>query len=100
MFKAGSYWEDSIFFGGNTLQPFRESLKHTLGISVEAFSEHYLGLPTSVGGITSGTFHHINERSHSKMQGWSSKNLACEAREVLTKSIIHVSPTYKYECIN
>lgn len=79
------------------MQPFRESLKHTLGISVEAFSEHYLGLPIAVGGITSGTFHHINDRSRSKMQGWSERNLACYARQVLMKSIIHAIPTYKHE---
>jgi hypothetical protein len=36
-----------------------QSMKTTLGISVEAFSECYLGLPTVVGRITSGTFDHI-----------------------------------------
>jgi hypothetical protein len=31
-------------------------MKNTLSISVEAFSERYLGLPTAVGRITSCTF--------------------------------------------
>ena len=75
------------------MQPLRESLKQTLGILVEAFAECYLGLPTAIGRITSGTFMHINERSKSKMQGWSERTLACAAREVLLKSIIQAIPT-------
>ena len=41
--------KSSIYFSGNTTLPRRESLKQTLGISVEAFSECYLGLPTDIG---------------------------------------------------
>ena len=63
--------KSSIFFSGNTGQPLRIELKALLGIDQEAFSERYLGLPTTVGRITSGTFDHIMERSRSKMQGWS-----------------------------
>lgn len=65
---------------------------------VEAFSERYLGLPTAVGKITSGTFAHIGERSRSKMQGWSERLFACAGREMLLKSIIQAIPTYSMSC--
>jgi hypothetical protein len=63
-------------------------MKNKLAINVEAFTKRYLSLPTAVGRITSGTFDHIDEVSRSKMQGWSEKNLAWVAREVLLKSVI------------
>ena len=79
--------KSSIFFSANTEQPLRETLKQALGISLEAFSERYLGLPTAVGRITSGTFSHISERIRSKICGWSERNPACAGREVLLKAI-------------
>lgn len=38
--------KSSIYFNGNIAAPLLGSLKHTLGISVEAFSERYMGLST------------------------------------------------------
>ena len=74
------------------------ALKRSLGIMVEAFSERYLGLPTAVGRITSGTFDHIDGRIRGKMNGWSEKNLACAGREVLLKTVIQAIPTYSMSC--
>ena len=65
--------KSAIFFSPNTPIDVRNTLKLTLGIFVEAFTECYLGLPTAVGRITSDTFAHIGERCHSKMQGWSDR---------------------------
>jgi hypothetical protein len=48
-------------FTPNTLIPPGQNVKQKLGIQVEAFSERYLGLPTSVGRIISGFFDHIAE---------------------------------------
>uniref|UniRef100_A0A8R7Q7Q2 Reverse transcriptase domain-containing protein n=1 Tax=Triticum urartu TaxID=4572 RepID=A0A8R7Q7Q2_TRIUA len=45
-----------ILFSPNMPDPVRAALKATLGVSVEAYNERYLGLPTAVGRITSGTF--------------------------------------------
>jgi uncharacterized HAD superfamily protein len=76
-------------------------MKNKLAINFEAFTERYLSLPTTVGRITSGTFDHIGEVSRSKMQGWSEKNLAWVAREVLLKSVIQsysVNPDIQYVC--
>lgn len=73
-------------------------MKQELGIFVEAFTERYLGLPTAVARITSGTFDHIGERSRGKMQGWAPRNLACAGREILLKSVIQAIPTYGMSC--
>ena len=71
-----------------------QTIKNILDVHVEAFSERYLGLPTAVGKITSGTFDHIGERSRSKMQGWSERLFVCAGRETLLKSIIQAIPTF------
>ncbi|XP_073353887.1 uncharacterized protein [Aegilops tauschii subsp. strangulata] len=74
--------KSAIFFSPNMPCFIRQIIKGTMGIMVEAFSDRYLGLPTAVGRITSGTFDHIGERAQSKMQGWSERLFACAGREV------------------
>jgi hypothetical protein len=86
--------KSAIYFSTNTPQPVRHLLKGSLNIQAETFSERYLGLPTAVGQITSGTFDHIGERARAKIQGWSEKLLACAGREVLLKSVVQAMPTY------
>lgn len=73
-------------------------MKNVLGITVEAFSERYLGLPTAVGHITSGTFDYIGERIQSKLQGGSERLISCAGREVRFKSIVQAIPTYTMSC--
>jgi hypothetical protein len=41
----------SIYFSSNTTIHCRQQLKEIMGITVEAFSEHYLGFPTAVGQL-------------------------------------------------
>ena len=65
---------------------------------MEAFSERYLGLPTAFGKITSGTFEHMVERCRDKMRGWSERNMACAAREVLLKTVVQSIPTFSMSC--
>ena len=72
--------KSSIFFGRGCQNDVKDQLKTDIGIQSEALSERYLGLPTAVGRITSGTFEHIGERSRSKMQGWSERLFACAGR--------------------
>ena len=86
--------KSAIYFSTNTSEPVRQLLKTTLDIYVEAFSERYLGLPTAVGRITSGTFAHIGDRARGKMQGWSERLLACAGRDALMKSVVQALPTY------
>ena len=90
--------KSAVFFSPNTPTTMRHDIKTLLGISVEAFSDRYLGLPTAVGRITSGTFEHIGERARSKIQGWSERLLACAGREMLLKSVIQSIPTYSMSC--
>ena len=86
--------KSSVYFSTNTPDSLRQVLQATLNIHVQAFSEKYLGLPTAVGRITSGTFDHISERARGKIQGWSEKLLACASRETLLKSVVQSIPTY------
>jgi hypothetical protein len=89
--------KSSIFFSPNTPDPDRQSVKQVLGIQVEAFSERYLGLPTAVGRITSGSFDHIAERIRCKIQGLE-RFLSCAGREVFLKTVIQAIPTYGTSC--
>ena len=90
--------KSAIFFSPNTHTDRRKALKLVLGIMVEAFSGKYLGLPTTVGRITSETFDHIGERSRSFMNGWAEKLLTCAGREALIKSVIQAIPTFSMSC--
>ena len=58
-----------------------------LGIYVEAFNERYLGLPTAIGRITSGTFEYLSERIRSKLQGGTERLISCAGREVRIKAV-------------
>ena len=90
--------KSAVFFSPNMPTSRREALKQILGVLVEAFSDRYLGLPTAVGRITSGTFDHIGESSRSKMNGWAERLLACAGREILIKSVIQAIPTFSMSC--
>ena len=90
--------KSSIFFSPNTPHPVRVMLKGATGIAVEAFNERYLGLPTAIGRITSGTFDFIRERVKSKMNGGAERLVSCVVREVLIKSKALVVPAHKMSC--
>jgi ribonuclease HI len=89
--------KSSIFFSPNTPEHIRQNLKQLLGIPVEAFSERYLGLPTAVGRITSGSFDHIIDRIRGRIQGCE-KLLSCAGREIFIKSVIQAISTYSMSC--
>jgi hypothetical protein len=55
--------KSSIFFGKGCSLEERNNLKTAVGISSEALSEKYLGLPTLVGKSKDGAFKHLPERS-------------------------------------
>jgi hypothetical protein len=84
--------KSSIFFYPNTLE-----LKQCLGIQVEAFSERYLGLPTAVGRIMSGSFDHIKDRIRSKIQGLA-RLLSCAGKEVFLKTVVQAISNYSMSC--
>jgi hypothetical protein len=84
----------SIYFSPNTTEVIRQSLKVLMGISVEAFSEHYVGLPTAIGRITSVTFDHLGERIRCKVHGGSERMDSCAGREVFLKYVIQAIPLF------
>ena len=90
--------KSSVFFSSNTPTGRRHIVKQRLGICVEAFSERYLGLPTAVGRITSGTFDHIGERIRNKLQGGSERMISCAGREVRIKAITQAIPMFSMSC--
>nr|XP_051230109.1 uncharacterized protein LOC127348034 [Lolium perenne] len=89
--------KSSVFFSPNTPAHVRQTVKLIIGISVEAFTERYLGLPTAVGRITSGSFDYIAERIRAKIQGCE-RMLACAGREVFLKTVIQAIPLYSMSC--
>ena len=86
--------KSSIYFSPSTSDPVRQRLKVILGISVEAFNERYLGLPTATGRITSGTFEHLRERIRSQLQGGIERMISCAGREVRLKSVAQAIPAF------
>ena len=90
--------KSAIFFSPNTPAALKGSLKQLLNVHSEGFSERYLGLPTAVGRITSGTFEHIGDRARGKMQGWSERFFACAGKETSIKSIVQAIPTFSMSC--
>lgn len=69
-----------------------------MGISSEALSERYLGLPTLVGRSKDGTFQYVTESSKGKVSGWKGQGLSKAAREVLIKSGLQAVPTFTMSC--
>jgi hypothetical protein len=68
-----------------------------MGISVEALSERYLGLPTAAGRITSDSFDHVGERIRSRVQGCE-RMLSCAGREIFLKTVVQAIPVYSMSC--
>lgn len=92
--QCGNRNKSSIYFTPNTHAALKQNLKLLLNVQTEAFSERYLGLPTAIGRITSGTFDHIGEQERGRMTGWSERLFAYAGRQTLLKSVVHAIPTY------
>jgi hypothetical protein len=80
--------KSSIFFGKGCSTEAKNNLKGVIGISCEALSEKYLGLPTVVGKSKDGAFRYIPEHSWSKVHGWKGQGLSMEGKETLVKSVL------------
>ena len=90
--------KSAIFFSNNCTEIDKEAVKQSTGIQKEALSEKYLGLPTAVGRSTKTTFEAIPRKLRGLMGGWGEKQLSCEARETLIKSVAQAIPTYSMSC--
>jgi hypothetical protein len=70
--------KSSIFFGKGCSDDVKTNLKNLIGISCEALSEKYLGLPTAVGRSKDSAFKHIPDRSRGKVDCWKRQGLSME----------------------
>jgi hypothetical protein len=69
-------------------------LKNKIGITCEALSERYLGLPIVVGRSKRGAFKHLTDRSRGKISGWKGQGLSMAGKEILIKSVLQAISTY------
>ena len=88
----------SIFFGKVSTEDTKEQLKAVIGITSEALSEKYLGLPTAMGKSKEGTFKYARESAKGKVTGWKGQGISKKAREVLVKSGLQSTPTFTMSC--
>jgi hypothetical protein len=90
--------KSSVFFGEGYDQAKKTELKRVIGVTEEALSKRYLGLPTAVGRSKNGCFQYVTERSHSKAGGWKGQGLSKKGKEILVKSVLQATPTYPMSC--
>jgi hypothetical protein len=90
--------KSSIFFGPGCNETLKDELKQDIGISSEALSERYLGLPTVVGRSKEGTFKYISDRAWGKIKGLKGQGMSKEGRSTLVKSVLQAVPTYAMSC--
>jgi hypothetical protein len=69
-----------------------------MGISCEALSERYLGLPTVVGRSKNGSFGYITDRTWNKVKGLKGQGLSKEAKGTLVKSVLQAVHAYLMSC--
>jgi hypothetical protein len=92
--------KSSILFGKGYNADMKRGLKETIGISFEALSEKYLGLPTAVGCSKEGSFKNLPERSWGKVHGWKGQGLSMDGKGTLIKSVLQAVPTYPMGCFH
>jgi hypothetical protein len=90
--------KSSIFFGKGCTDAVKDEVKNVIGISCEALSEKYLGLPTQVGRSKDGAFRHLPERKWAKISGWKGQGLSKKGKEILVKSVLQSVATYPMGC--
>jgi hypothetical protein len=86
--------KSAIFFGPGCPDILKNDLKTRIGISSEALSERYLGLPTVVSRSKEGCFKYITERSWGKVKGFKGQGMSKAAKGVLVKSVLQAVPAY------
>jgi hypothetical protein len=80
--------KSSVYFGPGCEENLKNTLKSEIGISSEALSERYLGLPTVVGRSKDGCFKYITDRSWSKVNGLKGEGMSKAAKGTLVKSVL------------
>jgi hypothetical protein len=86
--------KSAVFFSDNCEQDVKREVHETLQIPTEALGEKYLGLPTTVGNASDGTFDYVADCIRNFVHGWGGQLLSCAGREVLIKANAQAVPTY------
>ncbi|XP_073359859.1 uncharacterized protein [Aegilops tauschii subsp. strangulata] len=79
--------KSAIFFGKGSEDGDKAVLKQAIGISSEALSERYLGLPTVVGKSKDGTFKYVKESAKGKVSGYLDFVLTSTSRELTIRAL-------------
>ena len=87
-------------FNKNARNVEKHQLMTALGISVEARTEKYLGLPVYMGRSKEKTFTHLKDRVWKKLLGWKEKLLSKAGKEVLIKAVVQAIPSYAMPCFD
>jgi hypothetical protein len=90
--------KSAILFGPGCDPNFKVSIKNEMGISCEALSERYLGLPTVVCRSKNGSFGYITDHTWNKVKGLKGQGLSKEAKGTLVKSFLQAVPAYPMSC--
>jgi hypothetical protein len=75
-------------------------MMEALGITAEAHSDIYLGLPVHVGKSKSKTFAYLKDRIWKKISGWMEKWLSKMGKEVLIKACAQSIPVFAMSCFD
>jgi hypothetical protein len=88
----GKKWH-KLILGGSPER--KQEIKQDIGVDSEALNECY-GLPTVVGQSKDGCLQYITENS--KASGWKGQGLSMKGKEILVKSVLQATPTYRMNC--
>lgn len=89
-----NYQKSSIIFGTKVPPVDQEDVKNCLGIIKEGGDGTYLGLPKCFNGSKVQILSFIKGNLESRLQGWFSKSLSQDGKEILLKSVAMSLPVY------
>lgn len=92
--------KSSVCFSKNCGETLRNEFLNSLGISQEAKSERYLGLPVYMGRSKTQMFNYLKDRVWKRIQGWKMKLLSSAGKDTLIKAIAQAIPTYAMSCFD
>ncbi|CAL2235433.1 unnamed protein product [Prunus armeniaca] len=90
--------KSSLFLSPNVSDTLAGEISTTLGVSPTLDPGTYLGLPSIWGRSKTAALNYIVDRIQKKVQGWKSKFLNLDGKEVLIKAVALAVPTYPMSC--
>lgn len=94
--------KSSVLFSKNCGEAARIDFLATLGVSLEAKSERYLGLPVYMGRSQGKLFNYLKDGVWKRIQWWKEKLLSRAGKETMIKALScrteYGSPGYSHLC--